>query len=301
MKFIKVLTSDILIIYSLGLNIKFVMLVTIAIPVYNAERYLRDAISSVLNQTYHDWELYLINDGSTDNSLDIMEEFVRRDIRIKLIDDGENKGLVYRLNQSILMATGKYYARMDADDIMFITRIEEQVKYLEAHPYIDVLGSSIMTIDNNNNIIGSGLSSGEVSSFIHPTVMGKLDWFKTYLYADWALRAEDVELWYRTVSTSLFWSMDKPLLFYREHGVPTTKKYIQTQKTLLKIFSRYKNYKKSFFWFITNSLSSIAKMILYMIFHLFDKTDFLVVRRHRVQLPKLKCLSREDLIVSIKQ
>ena len=135
------------------------MLVTIAIPVYNGESYLRDAIQSVVNQTFQDWELYLINDGSTDNSLAIMQEYALNDIRIKVIDDGQNKGLVTRLNQSIETAIGKYYARMDADDIMYVTRIEEQVRFLESHPDVDVLGTSIMIIDNENNIVGSNLNN----------------------------------------------------------------------------------------------------------------------------------------------
>ena len=84
--------------------------------------------------------LYLINDGSTDNSLSIMQEFPSLDSRIKIIDDGENKGLITRLNQSVVMTSTKYYARMDADDIMYITRIEEQVNFLDSHPDVDVLG-----------------------------------------------------------------------------------------------------------------------------------------------------------------
>ena len=106
------------------------MLVTIAIPVYNGESYLRDAIQSVVNQTFQDWELYLINDGSTDNSLAIMQEYALNDIRIKVIDDGQNKGLVTRLNQSIETAIGKYYARMDADDIMFGADGNNQLRIL---------------------------------------------------------------------------------------------------------------------------------------------------------------------------
>ena len=129
-------------------------LVSIVIPVYNGEVYLRDAIQSVVNQTFQNWKLYLINDGSTDGSLVIMEEYALRDARIKVIDDGQNKGLVTRLNQSVEIAVGKYYARMDADDIMYITRIEEQVTFLESHPDVDVLGTSIMIIDNNNDIVG---------------------------------------------------------------------------------------------------------------------------------------------------
>lgn len=275
------------------------MLVTVAIPVYNAGNYLRDAIQSVVNQTFQDWELYLVNDGSTDGSLAVMREFALRDARVKVIDDGQNKGLVTRLNQSTAMAAGKYYARMDADDIMHVTRIEEQVNFLEAHPDIDVLGTSIMTIDNKNNIVGSGMSDGKVKGFIHPTVMGKSEWFKANAYCDWALRAEDMELWCRTSSKSNFWALGKPLLFYREFGVPTVKKYVQTQKTLLRIFSRYKEYGKSRSWFVKNSLDTVAKIAAYMIFDRLGRTDMLVGKRRRTPLPEIKCLTQEDLMDSI--
>lgn len=275
------------------------MFVTIAIPVYNGESYLRDAIQSVVNQTFQDWELYLVNDGSTDGSLAIMQEYALRDIRIKVIDDGQNKGLVTRLNQSIEIAVGKYYARMDADDIMYITRIEEQVKFLESHPDVDVLGTSIMIIDNDNNIMGSGMCGGRVNSFIHPTVMGKLEWFKANPYYNWALRAEDMELWSRTASKSNFWALDKPLLFYREFGLPVTKKYIQTQKTLLKIYFCYRKYGKSCFWFMKNSVCTITKIIAYMIFGLFGRTDILIRKRRRIPLTEATCLSKEDLVKSI--
>lgn len=76
-------------------------LITIAIPIYNAEQYLAFAIQSVINQTYKDWELLLMCDGSTDNSTAIANEFAGKDERIKVVDDGMNRGLIYRLNQSI--------------------------------------------------------------------------------------------------------------------------------------------------------------------------------------------------------
>ena len=276
-------------------------MVTISIPIYNAENYLRDTIQSVINQTYKDWILYLMNDGSTDGSLFIMEEFALKDSRIRIIDDGKNMGLIARLNQSIQMTDTKYYARMDADDIMYITRIEEQVKYLESHPDIDVLGSSIMTIDKDNNIVGSGMSTGKVNGFVHPTVMGKTSWFKANPYCDWAVRAEDFELWSRTFTMSNFWALDKPLLFYREFGVPTTKKYIQSQTTLLKIYSHYNSYNKPFCWFMKNSLITILKIIAYQLFDLFGRTDILVQKRNRRPLPYDKCLLKDDLMKSIKR
>ena len=268
-------------------------LVTIAIPIYNAKDYLGYAIQSVINQSYQNWELLLMEDGSTDGSDAIAKSYSLIDKRIKYIADDVNRGLISRLNQSISMAKGKYYARMDADDIMVVSRIAEQVKFLETNPEIDVLGASIMTIDNENRIVGSGYNEG-VNGFIHPTVMGKTSWFKANPYADWALRAEDFELWSRTAANSRFYAIGKPLLFYREFGVPTFHKYYLSQLTLLKIFRRYKHYSKPFSWFITNTVKTYCKIVVYALFATAGKLDYLISRRNRTPLPKELWLTERD-------
>lgn len=276
------------------------LLVTVAIPFYNSERYLAYAIQSVINQTYRDWELLLMSDGSSDKSTAIAVEYAKKDSRIKLIDDGTNKGLIYRLNQSIAMAKGQYYARMDADDIMAVFRIAEQVAFLDTHPKIDVCGASIMTIDNENRIVGSGFNEGKAKGFIHPTVMGRTSWFKANPYADWALRAEDFELWSRTAANSQFYAIGKPLLFYREFGVPTFQKYYLSQCTLLKIFCRYKHYSKPFSWFISNTIKTYCKIVVYAIFATLGRLDYLISRRKRQPLLKKLWLTDTDLKNAIK-
>ena len=102
-------------------------LVTIAIPIYNAEKYLRYAIQSCINQTYQNWELLLMCDGSTDKSDEIATDLSLQDSRIVLINDHKNLGLPARLNETINMARGEFYVRMDADDIMAVDRVETQV------------------------------------------------------------------------------------------------------------------------------------------------------------------------------
>lgn len=275
--------------------------VTIAIPIYNAGSYLADAIQSVVNQTFVHWKLLLLCDGCTDNSYSIAKKFADADNRIEVIDEDVNKGLIYRLNQSVRMTTTKYYARMDADDVMSITRLEEEFNFLEANPEVDVVGSSIMSIDNNNNIIGSAYSCGIVSSFIHPTVMGKSEWFKANPYADWALRAEDYELWLRVARISQFQAIGKPLLFYREFGVPTFRKYFLSQLTLLKIFRNYRTYQKPYMWCLANSIMTIIKIVIYFIFNIFGKVDYLVSKRRRSQVPIDMWLSNSDLEKAIKK
>lgn len=275
--------------------------VTIAIPIYNAESYLSFAIQSVVNQTYKNWELLLMEDGSTDSSVEIARQYAEKDERIRVVEDGVNRGLIYRLNESIKMANGKYYARMDADDIMTVDRIEKELLYLQEHPEVDVVGSSIMTIDNKSNIIGSGYNFGKVASFIHPTVMGKTEWFRANPYAEWALRAEDTELWLRTCSKSCFHAIGEPLLFYREFGVPTFKKYYLTQKTMVKIAGRYKEYGKSFFWFTKLATLSYAKIIINAIMVLIGNMNLLVAMRRRVRVPNELLLTDIDLNKAVKK
>lgn len=273
-------------------------IITIAIPVFNGMPYIENAIQSVINQTYKNWTLILLNDGSNDDSLSILLDYSFRDSRIKVINDGKNEGLIYRLNQSIQLTQTKYYARMDADDIMYITRLEDQINYLESHPEVDVIGSSIMTIDNNNNIIGSGICPPEYW-FIHPTVVGKTQWFKKNPYATWAERAEDFELWCRTSGNSVFYSLEKPLLFYREFGVPTLNKTLKSLRTTTKIYRNYREYNKSFWWFCKGYVLSVIKMIIYIIFFSIGKIDYIVSKRQRKQVQKNLCLDINDLNKSI--
>ena len=125
------------------------MLVCIGLSFYNAEKYLDIAIGSILNQTYTNWKLFLLDDGSTDGSLEIALSYAT-DRRIRVISDGENKGLIYRLNQLVSMCDTKYFARMDADDISTPDRFEKQMAYLQIHPEIDVVGGAIEEIDENS-------------------------------------------------------------------------------------------------------------------------------------------------------
>ncbi|MCX4327471.1 MAG: glycosyltransferase [Lachnospiraceae bacterium] len=114
-------------------------LVTVIMPVYNAEKYLAEAIESILGQTYGDFEFIITNDGSTDNSLNIIKEYAGKDNRIRVVSR-ENKGLVYTLNEQINIADGKYIVRMDADDISGKERICKQVDYMEKNPGIYLAG-----------------------------------------------------------------------------------------------------------------------------------------------------------------
>ncbi|MFC4386540.1 glycosyltransferase family 2 protein [Gracilibacillus marinus] len=123
-------------------------LVTIFIPVFNSEQYLKESINSILNQTYNNIELLLVDDGSTDNSVKLIQSI--DDPRIRLLQNKGNKGIPYTRNVGLREARGKYMAIMDSDDIAMPTRIETQVNYLENNPDIDAIGSYYIKFTDNN-------------------------------------------------------------------------------------------------------------------------------------------------------
>ena len=119
-------------------------LVTIGLPCYNVEVTVLDTVRSVLAQTLNDWELVIVDDGSTDATLELVERI--EDPRVRVLSDGVNKGRSVRLNDLHREARGKYVARMDADDLMFPQRLEKQVEFLEANPDIDLVGSGLVSV-----------------------------------------------------------------------------------------------------------------------------------------------------------
>lgn len=216
-------------------------LVSIGIPMYNAEKFIKQAVQSVLNQTYDNFELIITDDGSTDQSVDIVISF--NDHRIRLIKDGLNKGISYRLNQQINLARGDFFVRMDADDIMFPDRIEKQLDFLMKNPKTDAVGSSVVVINDENQIIGFREAFLQDNYellfknilFNHPTVMGRLNFFKTFYYDENFIGVEDLDLWLRSFPTSKFHVMKDPVLFYRDPLVFKLKTYLfrLTQKNKL--------------------------------------------------------------------
>lgn len=274
-------------------------LVTIAIPIFNAEKYLEYAIQSVINQTYSNWELLLMEDGSTDESASIAKRMTEKDHRIQYISDKKNRGLVYRLNQSIALAKGDYYARMDADDIMAITRIEKEVLHLVDNPDIDVLGSSAMLIDENNVINGSQNMGGVRDFFIHPSVMGKTTWFKSNPYDAKAVRIEDKDLWLRTQKKSQFYNIQEPLLFYRAFANVDLSQLLASNKRQRLLFKQYRKYNHSLVWGYFNVLKTYLKDIVFFLMFSFGEGKLYTRTRSRNQVPSNLCLTISDLKFSL--
>lgn len=226
-------------------------LITIGIPFYNAEIYLADAIKSVLVQTYCNWELILIDDGSFDKSLAIAKKYANKDPRIRVISDGKNKKLPARLNQIINEAKGEYIARMDADDMMDSERIYKQLDFLQANPQFDLVSTSLISIKNNNEIIGirtylpkkvtkKDALLGQ-SGILHASILAKKAWCHRNLYNEVNALAEDYELWLlAAIKDDLkVGFLPEYLYYYREESSATKQKMLKGYDTQIKIISKY--------------------------------------------------------------
>ena len=215
-------------------------ILSVVMTVYNGEKYLREAIDSILAQTFSDFELIFINDGSTDKTSKILNSY--KDPRIKIIDQS-NKGLVASLNHGIKAAGGKYIARHDADDGSEPTRFAKQVRVLNERPRVVMVGTSMKVMDSQGKILHEHfvlINNNELrqellvrSPFAHGSVMFRKDVaVRAGLYNQKYWPAEDYELWLRMCEHGELTNIDEPLYIYREHegGISFTNQKLQIQK-----------------------------------------------------------------------
>lgn len=201
--------------------------VSVVMSVYNEETYLRSAIESVLNQTFKDFEFIIINDCSTDKTVDILKEFEAKDNRIILFEKPINKGFkgfVENLNIGISKARGKYIARMDADDYCLPDRFEKQFNFLEENPEVFLTGSSMILMNENDEEIGkmNALSQPDLirkrtkidNPIFHPTIMFRNE--PDLIYRDKFYACEDFDFHLRKLSENrILHNIPQPLLKYR--------------------------------------------------------------------------------------
>lgn len=218
--------------------------ITVAMPIYNAGDFLRPAVLSIKSQTYTNWELLIIDDGSTDNALETISDL--QDDRIKIISDGMNRGLAARLNEAIDMAEGEYFARMDQDDISYPERLRKQVEVLVEAPNIDLVCVRAIAISEDNEVVGYLPYQSSHLEIVakpwlgfhmpHPTWMGRLDWFRKYRYsAERPYFCEDQELLLRAYQASKFACIPEILFAYRLRTRSSIKKLLLTRVAILKI------------------------------------------------------------------
>lgn len=233
--------------------------VSVIMSVYNGERFLKEAIESILNQTFTDFEFLIINDGSTDDSVKIIESF--KDERIKLINNEKNLKLIASLNKGIKIAKGKYIARMDCDDISVNERLEKQVEFLEKFNDYGLVGTWYTVIDGNGNDqynVSYPSSNDLIKLFLslncplaHGSIMGRTELFKENLYGSKdSYAVEDYELWTRISKLTKIHNIPEYLFKYRIYGesfsdTKTKAMYCQTLELSKKQYKSNRNeYKK---------------------------------------------------------
>jgi glycosyltransferase involved in cell wall biosynthesis len=206
-------------------------LVSVGMAVRNCANTLSITIRSILQQSYSHWELLLVDDGSSDGTVGVARGFP--DHRIRVIVDGRKAGLPARLNQAISLARGKYFARMDGDDIAYPERLERQIGYLQRHMDVDLLGTRTLTFGRDGEAVGGsqvGESHAEIcryprAGFLlpHPTWMGAMEWFRAHPYCPAMQKCQDQDLLLRTYRHSRFACIPEILLGYRQEQLSLRK------------------------------------------------------------------------------
>jgi len=212
--------------------------VSVLLPVHNGEPYLREAVESVLNQTFPDFELVVINDGSTDRTGEILETY--SDPRIRRLNNPQCLGLIKTLNRGLREVRGEYIARMDADDICLPRRLAIQLRYMDRHPQVGVLGGQVIGFGkeaqgrsrrytDHDDIVANMIF---YASIHHPTVMMRTALLRKYhlAYDEAYAHCEDRDLWVRAAQCFKLANLDQVVLYYRKHGGSVSWRHYETQR-----------------------------------------------------------------------
>lgn len=203
--------------------------ISIIMGIYNCEKYLKESIDSILNQTYHDWEFIMCDDGSTDETYMIAKNYEEKyPDKFLILKNGKNMGLNYTLNKCIKYAKGEYLARQDGDDVSLPTRFEKQVKFLDENPDIDFVSSTMIFFDETGDWGISHLAERPTkmdfisgSPFSHAATMIRKDVMEKvgcYSVNDSLLRVEDYHLWFKLyMSGSKGYNFQEPLYKMRDN------------------------------------------------------------------------------------
>ncbi|CEN53975.1 glycosyltransferase family 2 protein [Capnocytophaga canis] len=222
-------------------------LVSVLIPCYNVEKYVEEAVTSIINQTYDKLEIILIDDGSTDGTTNLLKKITKQDKRIVFVQNDKNIGLIDTLNKGLQICSGKYVARMDSDDISLPQRIEKQVRFLEKNKDIGIVGSyiqffgekkGIWRMETEDRLIKSSLFYN--TCFAHPSVMfrnevvkkNQLKYDKKYIHA------EDYKLWYDFSKCTKMANLPVVLLKYRINKNQVSQKFNDIQQEITVLIRR---------------------------------------------------------------
>lgn len=281
-------------------NSRYNSLISILMPVYNAEDFLVEAIESIKKQTYKKWELIAVDDGSTDNSLNILKKFTKRDKRIKIFCFKKKQGLAKALNYGLSKAKGFYLARMDADDISLPQRLKIQLKYLKKHPKVIAVGSQVRLINENGDFIGYKKfptapsqiyqMMGIMMTIQHPTLLTYTRLIKKCGYANHTT-AEDVSMFFKLMQFGQFLNTKEVLFKYRirknSNSMKNPKKtFYLTLKSRIKAVLEW-GYKPTITAIIINVIQFILISILpnNIIISLYEKMRFSNIKKIKIALP----------------
>jgi len=238
-------------------------LVSVVMATYNGERFIKEAIQSVLDQTFSDFEFIIIDDGSTDSTEKKIHDF--NDDRIVYIKKDINSGIADSLNLGISMAKGKYIARIDDDDVCLPNRLKEQVNFLDKHDDIILCATQVKS-DQNDNIEQKPESHEDIkmqllfgNAIVHPTVMIRKSILLKHNYNPDKVPSEDYDLWSRLICEGKFFKIEKPLLYYRYHKTSETSKR-RKEQLLLNVGIAEFMFNKSGFKGIKNDDESIKAL-----------------------------------------
>ena len=217
--------------------------VSVVLPVYNGERWLRESVQSLTEQSFRDFELIAVDDGSTDASPRLLAELASADPRVKVHTNPANLGLIQSLNRGFAVARGRYVARLDADDVALPTRLERQVARLEAEPRLGVIGSAYYRLDEQGRrrLRSPPLSDTAIrwhllfgNAWCHSTIMLRASLLARDVgpYGDYR-HAEDYELWVRLLRSSRGETLPEPLVLYREHGGSVSREHRAAQVAMV--------------------------------------------------------------------
>ncbi|MEP7169082.1 MAG: glycosyltransferase family 2 protein [Bacteroidota bacterium] len=217
-------------------------LVSIVMPCYNAEKYFTEAMESIINQTYKNLEIILINDGSTDSTSEMLDEYAKRDLRVKIITNRVNIGLIGSLNKGVAAVKGEYIARMDADDISALNRIEKIMMVFDQIKDVGVVSAGHFSINYKGKILLQVIPKATrtktlkfVSFFSNPItphgcVIARSEVFKENPYNPDYIHSEDYELFSRLIFQGIkMFNLKEPLYFLRINSDSVSFKYEKIQ------------------------------------------------------------------------
>lgn len=243
--------------------------ITIGMPIYNCEATIGEAIASILNQTFADWELIVCDDGSTDATADAALGF--GDPRIRVLRGGANLGLPARLNQIVAACRSEFFARMDGDDVAYPDRFQKQLQALRANPAVDLIGGSVIIIDRQGNAIGYRRSMEthreicgrpwRFSNLIHVTWMGRAAWFKRNPYDASLTHSQDRALLLRTRNKSRFAALPDTLAGVREDR-PVWSKLVRARRQLVRSTTAEALRQRDLGLFVVSPLAETVKLAL---------------------------------------